>query len=218
MTETPDIYQAHVRPYMARQRADGRLNWVYNILSGEKEAEDVIYRTSPPGATQPPSPEEDKNQDEDENFLLLPDLNWDRRTLPALHLLGLVSRRDLWSLRDLRRRHLPWLRHMREKLLDATTGVYPEVERDQIKLYLHYQPTYYHLHVHVVHVALEAGATQAVGKAVGLDSIIGQLEVMGGGEEAGMDGVTMCYTLGEESELWREVFEPLKRSGTAGAR
>ncbi len=107
---------------------------------------------------------------------------------------------------------------MREKLLDATTGVYPEVERDQIKLYLHYQPTYYHLHVHVVHVALEAGATQAVGKAVGLDSIIGQLEVMGGGEEAGMDGVTMCYTLGEESELWREVFEPLKRSGTAGAR
>jgi len=206
---------------MARQRAAGRLNWVYNILSGEKEAEDVIYRTSPPGASaaSPPSPpRDDLDQQADENFLLLPDLNWDRRTLTALHLLGLVSRRDLWSLRDLRKRDLPWLRHMREKFLDATTEVYPEIDRDQIKLYLHYQPTYYHLHVHVVHVALEAGATQAVGKAVGLESIIAQLEGMEGGEEAGMERATMCYTLGEESELWREVFEPLKRSASTGAR
>ncbi|KAK3900590.1 HIT-like domain-containing protein [Staphylotrichum tortipilum] len=217
VTETPEIYLSHVRPYMERQRAAGRLNWVYNILSGEKEAEDVIYRTSPPGAP----PLNDSSQDEDENFLLLPDLNWDRRTIPALHLLGLVSRRDLWSLRDLRRRHLPWLRHMRDKFLDATTQVYPDIDRDQIKLYLHYQPTYYHLHVHVVHVALEAGATQAVGKAVGLEAVIAQLEGMGGreeGEEAGMDSVTMCYTLGEESELWREVFGPLKQTTSTDAR
>ncbi|KAK0619924.1 HIT-like domain-containing protein [Immersiella caudata] len=202
VTETPAIYREHVRPYMQAQREAGRLNWVFNIIEGRKEVEDVIYRT-PFG------------QDPEEGFLLLPDLNWDRKTLDALHLLGLVERRDIWSLRDLRRKHIPWLRHMKTKFLEATTKVYPSIEEDQIKLYVHYQPTYYHFHIHIVHVALEAGATQATGKAVGLDSIIEQLEVMRGDDEAGMDAVALCYTLGEASDLWNEIFGPLKKNGTA---
>jgi m7GpppX diphosphatase len=199
VTETPAIYRDHVRPFMEAQRAAGRLNWVFNIIEGRKEAEDVIYRT-PYG------------EDPEEGFLLLPDLNWDRKTLDALHLLGIVERRDIWSLRDLCKKHIPWLQHMKAKFIDAATKVYPSIEPDQLKLYVHYQPTYYHFHIHIVHVALEAGATQATGKAVGLESIMAQLETMQGGDEAGMDGVTMCYTLGEASDLWAEVFEPLKRS------
>ena len=199
VTETPAIYRDHVRPYMQAQREAGRLNWAFNIIEGVKEADDVIYRT-PYG------------QDPDEGFLLLPDLNWDRKTVDALHLLGLVERRDIWSLRDLRKKHIPWLRHIKAKFLDATTKVYPGIEPDQLKLYVHYQPTYYHFHIHIVHVALEAGATQATGKAVGLESIMAQLETMEGDDEAGMDRVTMCYTLGEASDLWADVFEPLKRS------
>ncbi|KAK3390317.1 HIT-like domain-containing protein [Podospora didyma] len=204
VSETPAIYRDHVRPFMQAQREAGRLNWAFNIIEGRKEVEDVIYRT-PFG------------QDPEEGFLLLPDLNWDRKTVDALHLLGLVERRDLWSLRDLRKKHVPWLRHMKAKFLEATTTVYPQLEADQLKLYLHYQPTYYHLHIHIVHVALEAGATQATGKAVGLDSIIGQLEVMHGDGEAGMDAVTLCYTLGEASDLWVDVFEPLKMKSVQAA-
>lgn len=208
VTETPEIYRDKVKPFMQAKREAGRLNWVYNIIEGRKEVEDVIYRT-PLGEAG------------DEGFLLLPDLNWDRTTIEALHLLAIVERRDIWSLRDLRRSHVPWLRHMRARLLDATTGAYPDgkVEADQVKLYVHYQPTYYHFHIHIVHVQLEAGATQATGKAIGLESIISQLESMhgdGGAEEedAGMDSVPLTYTLGEASELWTDVFEPLKR--TAG--
>lgn len=201
VTETPAIYRDHVRPFIQAQREAGRLNWAFNIIEGVKEAEDVIYRT-PYG------------QDPEEGFLLLPDLNWDRKTVDALHLLGLVERRDLWSLRDLRKKHIPWLRHMKTKFLDATTKVYPSIEADQLKLYVHYQPTYYHLHIHIVHVELEAGATQATGKAVGLESIIEQLEGMHGDDEAGMDAVTLCYTLGEASDLWVDIFEPLKRTGS----
>jgi m7GpppX diphosphatase len=199
--ETPEIYRDHVRPFMQAKREAGRLNWVFNIIEGRKEQEDVIYRT-PYG------------EDPEEGFLMLPDLNWDRKTVDALHLLGLVERRDIWSLRDLRKKHVPWLRHMRAKFLEAATKVYPSVEEDQLKLYVHYQPTYHHFHIHIVHVQLEAGATQATGKAVGLESIIEQLEVMQGDDEAGMDGVTLGYTLGEASELWTEIFEPLKKSGT----
>jgi len=151
----------------------------------------------------------------DEGFLLLPDLNWDRKTTEALHLLGLVERRDIWSLRDLKKKHVPWLRHMRQKLIEATIKTYPVLEEDQLKLYVHYQPTYYHFHIHIVHVQLEAGATQATGKAIGLESIMSQVESMGGDEETGMDAVTLNYTIGEANELWTEIFEPLKKSDKA---
>lgn len=199
VTETPEIYMEKIRPLMQKKREEGRLNWVFNILDGKTEQEDVIFRTHPWGKI--------GSEEEEEGFLLLPDLNWDRKTLDALHLLALVERRDLWSLRDLKKKHVPWLRMMKDHLLDAAIKTYPSLERDQLKPYVHYQPTYYHLHIHIVHVALEAGATQATGKAIGLESIIETLEVMRGGEEDGMEGVALSYTLGEASELWETVYK-----------
>ncbi|KAL9113058.1 MAG: hypothetical protein Q9227_002670 [Pyrenula ochraceoflavens] len=223
VTETPAIYARYVRPYIERTRAAGRLNWVYNILEGRTEQEDVILRShqtsSLPSSlpsllpTSLSSSTGGKEEEEEEGFLLLPDLNWDRRTLPSLHLLALPTRRDLHSLRSLRRRHVPWLRSMRAKILSATTQLYPQLEEDELKCYVHYQPTYYHFHVHVVHVALEAGATQAVGKAFGLGEVVEWLEGMKGGEgeeDVGLEGVEISYTLGEGAELWEEVFGPLK--------
>ncbi|KAL8844766.1 MAG: hypothetical protein Q9176_000866 [Flavoplaca citrina] len=201
VTETPGIYKDHVRPYIAKQREEGRLDWVFNILEGRKEQNDIIYR--------------DPGQDgaKDEAFLLAPDLNWDRKTLTSLHLLALVERRDLWSLRDLNKSHIVWLKHMREKVVEATVKKYPEIDHDQLKLYMHYQPTFYHLHIHVVHVMLEPTSTQAIGKAFGLENIISQLESLSGGEEAGMSGVSLTYTLGESHDLWTQVFQPLKEGG-----
>ncbi|TGO68146.1 hypothetical protein BOTNAR_0029g00140 [Botryotinia narcissicola] len=205
ITETPQIYSEKIRPYMQAKRDGGRLNWAYNIIDGKTEVEDVIYRTP-------------QGRDGDEGFLLLPDLNWDRKTMEGLHLLGLVERRDIWSLRDLKKKHVQWLRHMRQKFVEATVNSYKGLEEDQLKLYVHYQPTYYHFHVHIVHVALEAGATQATGKAIGLESIIEQLENMEGNEETGMDKVSLNYTVGEASELWTDIFEPIKTGGTASLR
>lgn len=203
VTETPAIYREHIRPFMREKRDAGRLAWVFNIIEGRTEQEDVIFR------------EHSGRQDDDEGFLLLPDLNWDRKTIASLHLLGLVERRDLWSVRDLARRHVPWLKTMRRKLLESTTMLYPQLDQDQLKLYVHYQPTYYHFHIHVVHVMSEAGATQATGKAMGLDNIIGQLEGMEG-EDASMQDVSLTYTVGEASELWQRIYEPLKKRGLDG--
>jgi m7GpppX diphosphatase len=128
VTETPEIYSTHIRPYMLRQREEGRLNWVFNIIEGRTEQEDVILRDH--GGT----------DGDGEGFLLLPDLNWDRKTMTSLHLLALVERRDIWSLRDLTKRHVAWLRRMRQHVLEATTKVYPGIEEDELKLYVHCKP------------------------------------------------------------------------------
>lgn len=121
VTETPAIYASYIRPYMALQREKGALNWVFNIIEGRTEQEDVMYRET----------------DDEKGFLLLPDLNWDRKTMGSLHLLGLVQRRDIWSVRDLKKGMAPWVRHMSEKMVDATVRLYPQVERDELKLYVH---------------------------------------------------------------------------------
>ena len=76
------------------------------------------------------------------------------------------------------------------------------------------QPTYYHFHIHVVHVMLEAGTTQATGRAFCLENIISQLETIGGGDGAGMADVSLTYFLGEASELWTGVFGKLKARET----
>ncbi|KAF2690404.1 scavenger mRNA decapping enzyme [Lentithecium fluviatile CBS 122367] len=196
VTETPETYASYVKPWIQRQREKGTLNWIFNIIEGRSEQEDVIYRETG-----------------EEGFLLLPDLNWDRKTMSSLHLLGLVERRDIWSVRDLKKGEVQWLKHMREKFSDATVKLYPEIEKDQLKLYVHYQPTYHHFHIHIVHVALESGATQAVGKALSLENIISQLETMQGGSEAGFQDVSLTYGLGEASELWEKVFSMVKGGG-----
>ncbi|KAF2020069.1 scavenger mRNA decapping enzyme [Aaosphaeria arxii CBS 175.79] len=200
VTETPAIYAAHVRPYMAAVREAGRLNWVFNILDGVTEQDDIIYR---------------EKRGERDGFLILPDLNWDRKTMESLHLLGLVDRRDLWSVRDLKKGDGEWVRHVRERLVEKTVELYggQGVERDMLKMYVHYQPTYYHFHVHVVHVGLEAGNTQATGKALGLENVVSVLENLRDredGVEASMADVDLTYHVGEQSELWEKIWLPLK--------
>lgn len=49
-----------------------------------------------------------------------------------------------------------------------------------------------------------------MGKALSLDHVISQLNTMAGGDESGMADVELTYTLGEASELWTQVFLPLK--------
>ncbi|TID25838.1 scavenger mRNA decapping enzyme [Venturia nashicola] len=193
VVETPQIYKDHVRPYMQKQRDAGRLDWIFNIIQGRAEQEDILYR-----------------EHGEEGFLVSPDLNWDRKTMTSLHLLALVERRDIWSLRDLTPNHVTWLKHMRQKIMNAATKVYPELDQDQLKLYVHYQPTYYHFHIHIVHVMLEAGRTQAVGKAFGLDNLIGQLETMAEGKS--MADMSISYDIGEASEIWTEIYQPLKEA------
>jgi m7GpppX diphosphatase len=120
VTETAEIYAKYVKPYMQQKREQGRLNWVFNIIEGRTEQEDVMYR-----------------EHGEEGFLMLPDLNWDRKTMASLHLLGVVERRDIWSVRDLKKSHITWIKHMREKIMDSTVKLYPELEKDQLKLYIH---------------------------------------------------------------------------------
>ncbi|NXT85455.1 DCPS diphosphatase, partial [Zapornia atra] len=75
--------------------------------------------------------------------------------LDDLYLIALVRRRDVGSLRDLTAEHLPLLRNILQEGQEAVTKRFG-VPASQLRLYLHYQPSYYHLHVHFTSLGYDA--------------------------------------------------------------
>ncbi|KAJ1676573.1 hypothetical protein EV182_007923, partial [Spiromyces aspiralis] len=123
--ETPALYHTVVKPYIYGE-PQSRIQWVYNILDHKHESERIIF-------------EEPNKQD---GFVLLPDFKWDGKTIDSLYLVVIVHRHDLKSLRDLGSEHLGLLKSIRDKVTDAVTERYLGVGRDQLRFYIHYQPSY----------------------------------------------------------------------------
>lgn len=72
------------------------VQWVYNILDGRSESDRIICNDPDPA----------------DGFVLLPDMKWDVRDMESLYLLAIARRRDLPSMRELRKEHLPLLKNI----------------------------------------------------------------------------------------------------------
>ncbi|KAF9898719.1 hypothetical protein BX616_003687 [Lobosporangium transversale] len=158
ITETAEVYRTAVLPWIESQ-PKSRIQWVENILSGLKEQENVLFRDNDPNT----------------GFIILPDSKWDKRTLSSLYLLAISQRSDVRSLRDLRPEHLPMLKNIRDKVLAMVPEKFPGVASDEIRMFVHYHPSYYHFHVHITYVTAHVpGST--VGQSHLLDTIIDNIE------------------------------------------
>ncbi|VDN30964.1 unnamed protein product [Gongylonema pulchrum] len=109
-------------------------------------------------------------------FLLAPDLKWDGKQLENLYVQAIVRRRGIRSIRDLTANDLPLLNNIREKGYLAIREKYG-IDEHQIRAYFHYQPTYYHLHVHFIHVSYDAPAS-GVAKAYLLEDVINNIKLV----------------------------------------
>jgi len=67
-------------------------------------------------------------------------------------------------------------------------------------------PSYYHLHIHIVHTDYQGSDGMAIGKAWLLDDIIEQLALLG---PEGFKRKTISVIVGEESDLWEKVYSKL---------
>ena len=71
---------------------------------------------------------------------------------------------------------------------------------DQIRVYVHYQPSYYHLHVHFTHLKYEAPST-LIGQAHYLEEVIDTIEHI---DELYYQKKTITFVVKESSPLWHE--------------
>ena len=128
--ETPDLYHGVTLPALTKEQFS--LQWVYNVLDHKKEVERIIY----------------EDPDPTNGFILAPDFKWSGKQASDLYCLAIIHKRGIRSLRDLGAVHLPLLRNL---LAESKRAVQEKwgLPGSKIRCYLHYQPSYYHLHVHV---------------------------------------------------------------------
>ncbi|XP_007495164.1 m7GpppX diphosphatase isoform X2 [Monodelphis domestica] len=94
--------------------------------------------------------------------------------LDDLYLIAICHRRGIKSLRELTGEHLPLLRNILQEGQEAIQQRY-QVREDRLRVYLHYQPSYYHLHVHFTALGFEAPGS-GVERAHLLADVIENLE------------------------------------------
>ena len=99
---------------------------VENILNGLSEQSKILYS--------------------DKDFLILPDMKWDLKTISSLYLVAIVQDRGIRSLRDLQKSHLPLLNAIRTQAIKVASHRWG-VGEDSLRLYVHYQPSYCGLYV-----------------------------------------------------------------------
>ncbi|KAM5311261.1 m7GpppX diphosphatase isoform 4-T4 [Glossophaga mutica] len=154
--ETGSDYKNVTSPYLESQSLS--IQWVYNILDKKAEADRIVF----------------ENPDPSDGFVLIPDLKWNQQQLDDLYLIAICHRRGIRSLRDLTAEHLPLLRNILREGQEAILQRY-QVKGDRLRVYLHYLPSYYHLHVHFTALGFEAPGS-GVERAHLLAEVIEHLE------------------------------------------
>ncbi|KAL0124849.1 hypothetical protein PUN28_006601 [Cardiocondyla obscurior] len=154
--ETYELYQQVTLPYI--ESTSLSLEWITNILEHKAEQENIIY----------------EDLDKNKGFVLVTDLKWDGR-IETLKLLALPFLK-IRSLRELNGSHLPLLKNIRDAGTEAISKKY-NIPPSQLRMYFHYQPSYYYLHVHFCYLKFEAPGI-FVEKAHLLSTVIRNLELM----------------------------------------
>ena len=106
--------------------------WIYNIIDGTSEQESILYR--------------------DETCIVIPTYTWDGICMDKLHILCLPTDISLRSIRSLNQTHIPLLEHMKRVTLEIISAKY-NIDEYYIKMFFHYEPSTYHLHIHFVNTA-----------------------------------------------------------------
>ncbi|XP_072307881.1 m7GpppX diphosphatase [Eucyclogobius newberryi] len=137
LEETAQDYLSITLPFIQEQRFS--VQWVYNILEKKAESERIVF----------------EDPDPETGFVLLPDFKWNQKQVDDLYLIAISHIRDIKSLRDLSSEHLPLLKNILHKGQAAILDTFG-VPRSKLRVYLHYQPSYFHLHVHFTRLGFEA--------------------------------------------------------------
>jgi len=115
-----------------QKRDPNKDKWIYNVIDGSSEQEHVLYR--------------------DEMCIVIPTYMWDSVNIDKLHILCLPTDVKLRSIRSLTAEHIELLEHMKKVTLETIKNKYG-LDECYIKMFFHYEPSTYHLHIHFVNTA-----------------------------------------------------------------
>lgn len=191
--ETPALYDTIVRPHIQAMVDSGSLSWIQNVIDGTKEKErlllnhtdfilniDTKWRSHPNPLTTPPE-------------------QWHgHQSVQDLYCLAIVKDGSIASLRDLKQGHVPMLQAIYELGIARIEEVYG-VFGDQLRIFCHYQPQFYHFHVHFTRLENEIGCQVERGHLV--SDIIQNLQA----DNDFYAKRTIAYKLKTSSDLYKLI-------------
>ncbi|KAI2798331.1 hypothetical protein BLOT_014991 [Blomia tropicalis] len=192
--ETGDHYRSVTKPFIDEQVSmPGHLQWVYNVLEHKAETDRIIH---------------EENMDNNLGFMLCKDMKWkcenDQHLTDTekvdIYCSAIVVRRDLHSLRDLTNEHLPLLEAIYERGRQVLADKY-SIDPQQFRVFIHYQPSFYHLHVHFTHIKAEHIGFQAERSHM-LSTVIANIRLMSDYYQR----ITLEFPLSTASKLKRELY------------
>lgn len=129
--------------------------WIYNILDGTREQEQILYQ--------------------DDKILIIPNYKWNYVDINKLHILVIPKDKTLRSIRSLNNTHIKLLQHCKSKTCEIIAQTYG-INSDMLKMYFHYTPSTWHLHIHFVHLNSSI-ANSSVEYCHELSTVIYNLEI-----------------------------------------
>ena len=122
-----ETYQEYLE--LIAQRNFIKEQWSYNIIDGVAEQDKILFR--------------------DEQIIIIPCYTWTRQdeNLSQMHILVFPLDKSLHSIRDLTETHINLLKHIKKTTLEVIKNKY-NFDEDILKMFLHYSPSTYHLHIH----------------------------------------------------------------------
>jgi m7GpppX diphosphatase len=169
MEETPLLYDLVTKPYIASVVAGGSLSWIQNVVECKKEVDRLLLNN------QFYVLNVDTKWKSHPDPILTPREEWrDHNAVQDLYCLAIVKDSSIASIRDLRASHIPILKSMLSEAPKAIQDIYG-VPRDQLRIFAHYQPQFYHFHVHYTRLENQIGCQVERGHLV--SDIIQNLEL-----------------------------------------
>jgi m7GpppX diphosphatase len=129
--------------------------WIYNIIDGLEEQDKVLYK--------------------DESILIIPTFTWDSNNKDNLHILCLPTNKSIRTIRDLSNIDIPLLEYMKKMTLKQIKENYG-LKEENLKIFLHYEPSTYHLHIHFINTEYTT-SWSSVEYSHDLDSVIFNLNL-----------------------------------------
>lgn len=118
---------------------DSNYRWIYNIIEGKSEVDKILYSN--------------------DDFILIPDYGFvhpkssiDKFDISKLHILAIVRDKTIMTIRDIKPEHIPMLESLKIKSIECIESLY-NIKANKLKIFYHYYPSTYLLHVHFTHIS-----------------------------------------------------------------
>lgn len=138
-----------------KNRSFEKDKWIYNIIDGIAEQDNILYK--------------------DNLAIVIPAYTWDSENINKLHILCIPIDKNIRSIRDLTIENVPLLEHMKKIALENIEEKY-EIKEEHLKIFLHYDPSTYHLHIHFVNTEFK-DCCSSIEYSHDLDTIVFNLKL-----------------------------------------